>query len=60
MRFHKIYKHYVSKIDYTIRTLFKKPMTASQKYNLERHEKIAQMRDNPINQTQTEDDLWSD
>ena len=60
MRFHKIYKHYVSKIDYTIRTLFQKPMTPSQKHNLEQYEKIAEMRDKPISQTKTEDDLWQD
>jgi hypothetical protein len=56
--FHTVQKYYVSSIDYFLKKQANKPLTASQKANLARCERIAKLRDHkgPVD---VESDWWS-
>jgi hypothetical protein len=56
--FHKIQKHFVSKIDFFIKKTANKPLTKSQKANLARAENVANLRDNKIDTKQKESSIW--
>ena len=51
----KIYKHYVSKVDYFIHTTAKKPKTASQKATLKKVRETIKKRDNKTTKTKS---IW--
>ena len=55
---HKIQKHFVSKIDFFIKKTANKPLTKSQKANLARAERVANLRDNKIDTKQKESSIW--
>ena len=58
--FHKIQKHFVSKIDYFIKKKAEKEPTASQIANIQKHDRIAKMRDNIVTEEKAKKSIWDD
>lgn len=56
--FHKIQKHFVSKIDFFIKKESQKPLTKSQQANKDRCDKIAKMRDEKIKTQEEKKSIW--
>ena len=56
--FHTVQKYYVSSIDYFLKKQATKPLTAAQKANLARSERIAKLRDHK-GPADAESDWWS-
>jgi hypothetical protein len=56
--FHKIQKHFVSKIDFFIKKKAEKPLTKSQQDNLDRANAIFSLRDGKQESDKDKKSLW--